>query len=424
MKKRYVMSAVCFLCACQVTAAQAEGFALTQWGARGLALAGGMVGRADDPSAIAYNAAGITLLPGTHVMGGWGANVLDGTVALNMTNGTHTSTAIESDISSMPYAYLSRQLNDRFWLGLGLFSRFGLDHKFPDDWHARYELTNIEFQTLSFVPTVAMKVNDALSLSVGLEFMYASSTMGRQIPCLKNVGTFPSKADDIKMTLDGSDWGAGMHLGVHLRLSDKLSLGFSYKSAVSLNVDGTAGFSHETANMLADQGEVPHAIDTGVHGKMHLPDSLALGLTYRPLANLSIEVGSVFTHWSTYDSLNIEFESDFQSVEKKKWRNGWNFNASVEYEPRDWLSLRAGIWHETPVTNEAYADFMVPGHGRTGVSLGTGFQWENWSLDMAYAHVWMRGQDYSESALYEEIRGGNSRDLSVNIYSVAISYAF
>lgn len=114
MKKRYVMSAVCLLCACQVTAAQAEGFALTQWSARGLALAGGMVGRADDPSAIAYNAAGITLLPGTHVMGGWRANVLDGTVSLNMTNGTHTSTAIESDISSVPYAYLSRQLNDRF----------------------------------------------------------------------------------------------------------------------------------------------------------------------------------------------------------------------------------------------------------------------------------------------------------------------
>lgn len=263
-----------------------------------------------------------------------------------------------------------------------------------------------------------MKVNDALSLSVGLEFMYASSTMGRQIPCLKNIDDVLVKADDIKMTLDGSDWGAGMHLGVHLRLSDKLSLGVAYKSAVRLNVDGTAGFSHETANMLAEQGEVPHAIDTGVHGKMRLPDSLALGLTYRPLANLSIEVGSVFTHWSTYDSLNIEFDSGFQSVEKKKWRNGWNFNASVEYEPRDWLSLRAGIWHETPVTNEAHADFMVPGHGRTGVSLGTGFQWENWSLDMAYAHVWMRGQDYSESAMYEAISGGNSRDLSVNIYSV------
>lgn len=72
MKKEYVIPAVCLLCACQMTVAKAEGFSLTQWSARGLALAGGMVGRADDPSAIAYNAAGITRLPGTHVMVGYG----------------------------------------------------------------------------------------------------------------------------------------------------------------------------------------------------------------------------------------------------------------------------------------------------------------------------------------------------------------
>ena len=73
MKKLYVVLAVCLLWACQVTTAGAEGFALTEWSSRGLSLAGGMVGRADDPSAIAYNAAGITQLPGTHVMGGFAA---------------------------------------------------------------------------------------------------------------------------------------------------------------------------------------------------------------------------------------------------------------------------------------------------------------------------------------------------------------
>lgn len=73
MKKEYVIPAVCLLCACQMTVAKAEGFSLTQWSARGLSLAGGMVGRADDPSAIAYNAAGITRLLGTHVMVGYAA---------------------------------------------------------------------------------------------------------------------------------------------------------------------------------------------------------------------------------------------------------------------------------------------------------------------------------------------------------------
>ena len=40
------------------------GFALYEGSARGNALGGGLVGRADDPSALFYNPAGITRLPG------------------------------------------------------------------------------------------------------------------------------------------------------------------------------------------------------------------------------------------------------------------------------------------------------------------------------------------------------------------------
>lgn len=430
MKKLYVISIVCLLCACQATVAKAEGFALTQWSSRGQALAGGMVGRADDPSSIAYNAAGITHSPGTHIMVGYAANIPESTIDLNLVDGDHISITNKSHILSEPYAYLSHQLNERFWLGLGLFSRFGLDNNFPDNWPGRYHLTDIKFQTFSLVPTAAMKVNNALALSVGLEIMYASFTMRQQIPTLQFVSQAPTQTDDIKMTLDGTDWGIGAHLGLHLRMSDKLSLGFAYKSPVTLDIAGTADFSKHQKNMLADQGEVPHSIDTDVHGKVRLPDSFAIGLTYRPRSNLSIEVGTVFTRWSTYDALNIKFDSDFQSRDKKKWRDGWNFNASVEYEPMDWLALRAGIWHETPVTNEAHADFMVPSHGRTGISVGTGFQWENWKLDMSYAHIWMRGLDYSKSdatglnSSVGDINDGHSCSMSANIYSAAISYTF
>lgn len=66
---------------------------------------------------------------------------------------------------------------------------------------------------------------------------------------------------------------------------------------------------------------------------------------------------------------------------------------------------------------------MVPGHGRTGVSLGTGLQWKNWNLDIGYAHLWMRGQDYS-SFEGSDLENGKSHDLSANIYSVSIGYTF
>ena len=69
-----VFRAVCLalaLVACCAPVAWGEGFSLNEWSARGVSLAGGMVGRADDVSAIAYNAAGITQLPGTRMMGGF-----------------------------------------------------------------------------------------------------------------------------------------------------------------------------------------------------------------------------------------------------------------------------------------------------------------------------------------------------------------
>lgn len=433
MKKLYIVSAVSLFCACQVPMVKAEGLALTEWSARGQALAGGVLGRADDPSAIAYNAAGITQLPGTHIMGGFASFDPTSTIDLDLKDDEdirHTSITTQSHIWSVPYAYITHQLNDRFWLGLGLFSRFGLESNFTDDWAGRYNVTNFKFKTHSLMPTVAMKVNDAISLSVGVEVMRASLTIGQQIPSLQFIGNSLQKGEDSKMTINGTDWSIGAHLGVLLRMTDKLSLGFSYKSPIALHIDGSANFSRHQSNMLADQGQVPHTIDTNVHSTVRLPDSYALGLTYRPQENLSFEVGTVFTRWSTYDDLNISFDTDFISENHNKWRNGWNFNASMEYEPTDWLALRAGVWYETAVTNEAHADFMVPCHGRTGASVGTGIQWGNWRFDMAYAHLWMRGLDYSETdatgihSSVGNIYGGNSRDMSTHVYSAALSYTF
>ena len=73
---------------------------------------------------------------------------------------------------------------------------------------------------------------------------------------------------------------------------------------------------------------------------------------------------------------------------------------------------------------------MIPSYGRTGVSAGLGFSWENWTLDLAYAHLWVYDMDYGRtdaSGIREGlsgIRGGNSRDTVANIYSVTVGYTF
>ena len=121
LKNLYVISAVFALYTCQAATAKAEGFALTQWSARDTALAGGMVGRADDPSALAYNAAGIIRLLGTRVMGGLAVFDSDCVIDLNKVDGAHESVGGSLHSIAAPHAYISRQLNERYWLGLGMF---------------------------------------------------------------------------------------------------------------------------------------------------------------------------------------------------------------------------------------------------------------------------------------------------------------
>ena len=208
----------------------AEGFALNEWSARGVSLAGGMVGRADDVSALAYNAAGITQLPGTHVMGGLAFIAPLGTIGTEHATGMQYTTTKPS-VWLAPHGYASYQLNDNVWLGMGVFSRFGLGNSYSGNWTGRYNLYDVGVQTISFVPTLAYKINDIFSVSVGVEALYASMYMGNKIPTM-TAATVP-KSFDNDLQLEGTGWGVGAHLGLHMRFNEQWSVGLAYKSQVT-----------------------------------------------------------------------------------------------------------------------------------------------------------------------------------------------
>lgn len=404
------------------SSAMAEGFALTEWSARGLGLASGMVGRADDVSAIAYNAAGITQLPGVQVMGGMALVAPMGTLSLDTAHGKQETTT-KPAVWAAPHAYASWQLNDSLWLGLGVFSRFGLGNSYDQNWTGRYNLYSVNLQTISAVPTLAWKINDILSVSAGLEIMNVNLTTEQKLtsPVIAAL-----RAGDQDIEVQASGWGVGGHFGLHARLNDQWSVGLAYKTQVTVNAYGDAKHDGKLA------GKTPELTNCDAHGTVQLPDSLALGVAYKPLDNLSFEVGAVWTRWSTYNSLNIYMDNGNQSISHKNWQDGWNFNASVEYKPLDWWSLRAGFWYETPVINEDHSDFMVPSNGRTALTLGTGVEWNDFTIDFAYCHMWINPTNYDDTdasgirtpGLASGITGGNSKDTVANIYMLSFGYKF
>lgn len=421
-----VLRAVCValaLVACCAPGARGEGFALNEWSARGLALAGGLVGRADDASALAYNAAGITQLPGTRIMGGMAFISPSGSIVTE-NGGQEHSTYTKPAIWTAPHAYISHQLNDRVWVGMGVFSRFGLGNSYPGGWAGKSNVYDIGVQTVSFVPTLAIKLNDVVSVSAGVEAMNAHMYMGNKI---RTRASLASQTFDNDMQLEGYGWGYGAQFGLHMRFNDQWSMGITYKSQVTMNINGDVEFSYQGSNLLTHYAHLPEARNCSANTRLQLPDSAALGITYRPLDNLSLEVGTVWTRWSTYNALNIYMDNGYSSINNKEWRDGWNFNASVEYKPLDWWALRAGFSVETPVVNERHADYMIPTNGRRMLSLGTGFNWNDWTLDLTYAHLWINSVDYGStdaSGINGVISGGNSKDVSANLFMFSVGYSF
>ena len=397
-----------------VSGARAEGFAITEWSARGMALGGGagggMVARADDPSAVAYNPAGITQIPGTAVQMGMAVSALN----FDITRDDNRKTVSSSNqVWPIPHFYLTHQINDNWWVGIGTFTRYGLGSQFPDNWTARsvntsntlpYLSSGIKSVTLlssTINPTLAYKINDVWSVSAGVSYTWGYLSLNEQY----NQGhpLYPG------MTLGSADarihsengYAFGYNFGIHARFNDQWSAGLTYRASEDMTFKGSTRFRFSGQQAVVDQMKL-HMQNCNADGKLTIPDVITLGVMYKPLSNLSFEGDVAYTVWSRYRNLTINMDSHGTTptfFEQKNWRDTWAFTFGVEYEPLDWLTLRAGFTYETsPLQDENCYDYLVPSNGRNYYTLGAGFKYENWTLDLAYMYIDVRGINYKDRA--------------------------
>ena len=397
----------------------AAGFGIYEWSARGNALGGATVGRADDPSALATNPAGITQLDGLQVLAGFTAihPVLD-----VKADGKWYS----SDKDSLwipPHFFATWKVNDRYSVGLGTFSRFGLGSVFDDDWGGRYNSYEAIIESMSINPNVAVKVTDNFSAAFGVEAMYLSFSKKQKFNVIKFHPVIPD--GDLHLEADG--WGYGFNMGLHYQPCDYAKIGLSYRSPVTMKVTGDADF--DTPDMI--KGLVPAGTftDTSASGTVTLPDSFSFGVAVYPYEKLSVEVGAVYTLWSKYDELKINYgdpvlptSTPTQSIQAKNWEDVWRFNIGVEYAALDWLDLRAGyVFDQSPVQDDTI-DYMVPANDRHLFNGGVGFHWDNWMVDVNYTYLMIMDRDIDGRD--DGVRDGEIDNADAHMVGLSVGYKF
>lgn len=387
------------------------GFGLYEGSARGNALGGALVARADDPSALFFNPAGITQLSGTQVMAGATFIMPTTDVTTHSPLGTVT-TSTESNVWYPPHLYATYQATDKVWLGLGIFSPFGLGTEFPENWPGRYNSYKAVIQTVNINPNIAVKLNDKVSIAAGLDFMYFDLDLRQKIP----TGFF-----DVDQTLKGDSFGYGMNFGVHYKPCKWAAFGVSYRSQVAQHVTGDATFTPNITGVFNS---------TDASGTVTLPDELFLATAIYPTKDLSFEVGAVWTRWGTYDALTINYETPQifgSSVTRlKNWQNVWRIFFGAEYKTTDWLDLRASYVYDQEPSDTEYVDYLVPANDRHLIGFGPGFHWKNWNLDLSYTYLIIKDRDVPTTLLQQkygmlpsEFSGGHA-----HLVGVSIAYKF
>lgn len=342
------------------TVCHAGGFALNEYSARANAMGGATIALADDASAVAYNPAGITQLPGTRVMVGFTAIVP--TADVRTSNGAETT--IQTNIYTPPHAFLVQQLSDTAWLGVGVYTRFGLGTQYSDDWAGATKIYKAELASYSFAPNIALKVTEDLSVAFGPEIIYSSADLRRH-PALPGA--------DVRMNVDGV--GYGFQGALHYKFSDEWSAGFVYHSTSKQTDSGHVNYSGGIAQNQA------------LTIRMTLPASYHLGLAYKPNNNWKIEADAIFTQWQDYKKLVYDFEYQADQTSWKCWRNVWRFQLGGEYMATDWLALRAGfVWDQDPI-RRGFEDYMLPSNDRKIYSTGFGIIDGNYTYDFSLMYL-------------------------------------
>jgi len=362
-----------------------SGFRLPDQDAFAAARGEAFVATADNPSAIYYNPAGITQAEGQNLRTGlWGISTR--TTYDPPQGGRFENQRKRHAVPNFFYT-INRNGSD-FGFGLGVFAPFGLSTKWPDDTGFRTIATQGSLDYYTINPVVAWKASAALSLGAGLTFNHADLDLQRGL-------IWPAQPHD-KFQFTGDGWDVGYNLGVLWRPYEKVSLGVSYRSETTIDLEGNTRYQNSVAipptpPLFPGFPSFPPQ-DVDAETTFPYPSHLIMGISFRPTPEWNLEFNADYANWSRLDQVTVKQESGFPPLTPQDltlaldWRDSWYYELGVtRYLAGGW-SLSAGyIYNENSVTDNYYSP-LIADLDRHFLTLGTGYRGKQFSFDVAYQY--------------------------------------
>lgn len=389
------------------TQTYAAGFQLSEQSAiqMGRAMAGaGVVG--DDLSAVHYNPAGMTLLSGTRMQatGTWVAVNLD----YKGDSGQSENGRLKGQ--TIPAGFITHQINDSLWAGLGLTVPYGMGTEYGEGWKGKSRGTESMILTFDINPNLAWKVNDMLSVGGGISLQYAKAELG--------MGMGPMQAN-----VKGDSWAWGWNVGLMFQPVETVRLGLAYRSHIAHNADG-----HTTLNNVPNATGVSN-LRSDMEVRLKTPDTITLSATWEATDALRLSGTARWSKWSNFRSLNVQ-NLDLAgtklgtTVVENNWDDTWFFSVGVDYKLNGQWTVRGGVaYDQGPVENQ-YRMAVIPDTDRVWFSGGASYKYTD-NLTFDFGATYIKG--VGDTDLYDKVGGkkiGEFKSLDSYIFSAQMQYLF
>lgn len=396
------------------TQTYAAGFQLSEQSAiqMGRAMAGaGIVG--DDLSAVHYNPAGMTLLSGTRMQatGTW--------VAVNLDYESRDGSVTENGRlkgQTIPAGFITHQINDSLWAGLGLTVPYGMGTEFDENWGGMDRGTESMILTFDINPNLAWKVNDKLSVGGGISLQYAKAELGFgfDVPSFKTVA---------HANVKGDSWAWGWNVGMMFQPVETVRVGLAYRSHIAHNADG-----HTTLDINGMR-----SLTSDMKVRIKTPDTITLSTTWEATDALRLSGTARWSKWSNFKSLSLDNSGfDNQMVDliasahstiTNNWDDTWFFSVGADYKLNGQWTVRGGVaYDQGPVENQ-YRMAVIPDTDRVWFSGGASYKYTD-NLTFDFGATYIKGVGDKELVSVNEKASGEFKSLDSYIFSAQMQYLF
>lgn len=343
------------------------------------------------------------------------------------------SAKTDNPLSTPLYAYAGYKIYDNLAAGISLTTPYGNGLKWPKNWAGVNLIQDISLRSYVLQPTVSYKITDKLSIGVGLMLAIGNVNLSRALMSTADfqmigtiIGQLPlpeeqkkyfvetirdNKFPPASATLDGkAGVRAGFNVGVLYDISDKVSVGVSYRSRIKMRVkEGNASLDYANRTVeelmgalgkLAPMFAVPKYDQGTFRAELPLPSNTTIGVSYRPTDRWQLALDLQYVGWNAYDSLNVFFNEPELGISpikaKKDYKNTIIARIGAEYKATDRLDVRAGLYFDqSPIRKNNYNP-ETPGMNKIGMSAGLSFEpYKNLQFDFAFLYIQGIGRDGS-----------------------------